>query len=143
MSCIVLVIEMPDENVIKELGVFIDGKVQGYSFLPEKKYKPTKQSFCCTRNLHGNLWNSGRLDYSELSNFFARAVRGEYCAKGTEKRKILDSLMDKEVENLDDHGCPKSKISLMKKYGFVRVTHSDKRPHFTVQRARQICLVHG
>ena len=30
MSCIVLDIELADENFIKELGVFIDGKVQGY-----------------------------------------------------------------------------------------------------------------
>ena len=42
MSCIVLVFELADKNVMEELGVFIDGKVQGYSFRPLKKYKPTK-----------------------------------------------------------------------------------------------------
>ena len=76
MSCIVLDIGLAHKNVIKELGVFIDGKVQGYSFRPPKKYKPTKQAFWCTRNWHGNVWNSERLDYSELSNILPTAVKG-------------------------------------------------------------------
>ena len=89
------------------MEVFIVGKVQGYSFRPSKKYKPIKQAFWCTRNSHENVWNSGRLDYSELSNFLPRAVKAEYFAKGTEKCKTLGNLKDIEVENLEDHGCPK------------------------------------
>ena len=100
----VLDIELADKNVIKELGVFVDGKVQGYSFRPPKKYKPTKQAIWCTRNLHGIVWNSGRLDYSELSNILPRAEKGELFAKGTEKCKILGNLLVKGVENLEDHG---------------------------------------
>ena len=107
MSCIVLDIELAEKNIIMELGVFIDGKVEGYSFRPPKKYKPTKQSFWCTRNLHGIVWISGRLDYSELSSILPRAVKGEYFAKRTEKCKILGNLLDKGVESLQDHGCPK------------------------------------
>ena len=38
---------------------------------------------------------------------------------------------------------PKFKISLMKECGCDRVTHAHTRPHFTVQSARQICLVTG
>ena len=106
MSCTVLDIELADKNVIKELRVFTDGKVQGYSFRP-KKYKPTKQAFWCTRNLHINVWNIGHLDYSELSIIFPRAVKGEYFTKGTEKCKILGNLLDKEVKNLEDHDGPK------------------------------------
>ena len=41
------------------------------------------------------MWNS------------ARAVRGEHFAKGTEKYKIFGTLLDKEVEDLEDRGCPK------------------------------------
>ena len=107
MSGIVLDIELADKNVTKELGVFIDGKVQGYSFRPPKKFKTTKQAFWCTRNLQGNVWNSGRLDYSELSNILPGAVKRQYFAKGTEKCKILRNLLDKEVENWQDYGCPK------------------------------------
>ena len=32
MSCIVIDIELTDKNVIKELGLFIDGSVQGFLF---------------------------------------------------------------------------------------------------------------
>ena len=45
MSCVVIDMELTDINVIKELGVFIDGKVQAYYFCPPKKYKPTKKRF--------------------------------------------------------------------------------------------------
>ena len=66
--CFVLDIELSDVNLIRELGVFIDEKVKGYSSRPAKKYKPTKQAFWYTTNLHGSLWNSGSSDYSEVLN---------------------------------------------------------------------------
>ena len=84
MSRIVLDFELADKKINKKLGIFTDGKVQGYSFRPPKKYKPTKQALWCTRNLQGIVWNSGRLDSSELSNTLPRAVIGEYFAKGFE-----------------------------------------------------------
>ena len=106
MSCIVLDIELADENFIKELGVCIDGKFQGCSFRPPKKYKLTKQAFWCTRNLHGIVGENGRLDYIELSNNLSRVVKDEYFAKGTEKCTIHGNLLNREVEKLEDHGCP-------------------------------------
>ena len=63
--------------------------------------------FLCTRNLHGIVWNSGRLYYSELSNIVPRAVKGEKFAKRLEKWKSLGNLMDKVVEFSEDHGHPK------------------------------------
>ena len=107
MFCIVVYIEWADKNVIKDLGVFTDGKVQGYSFRPPKKYKPRKQTFWCARSLHGIVWSSGRSDFSELSKVFTRAVKGEYFAKGTEECKILGNLLNNVLENLEDHGCPR------------------------------------
>ena len=108
MSCPVLDIELADRNVMKELGVLIEGKVREYSFRSPKNYKLTKQAFWCTRNLHGIVRNSGRLVYSELPNLLPRNVNGVYFAKGTEKCKLLASLMDKEAENLDDQVCPRA-----------------------------------
>ena len=81
MSCIVLDIELTDINFINELGVFFDSKVRGYSFCPSKRYKPTKQAVWCTRELHGNMWNSGRLDYSELPIILPSDVKGECFPK--------------------------------------------------------------
>ena len=36
MSCIVPDIELTEKNIIKELGLYIDGSVQGFSFCPPK-----------------------------------------------------------------------------------------------------------
>ena len=44
MSCILLDIELTDKNVIKELGVFIHGSLQGFSFCPPESFKPIKQT---------------------------------------------------------------------------------------------------
>ena len=108
MSCIVLDIELADENVFQKLGVFLNVRMQGNSFRPPKKHEPTKQTFWCTRKLHGIVWNSGRLDYSELSNILPRVVKAVYVAKRTEKCKVLGNLLNKKPENLENHGCPKS-----------------------------------
>ena len=92
---------------MKDLGVFIDWNVVRYPFRSPKKYKATKQAFWCTKNLHGIVRNSGSLDYNELQNVLPKSLRAEYFAKAKEKCKRLSNLMDKEVENLDDHGCLK------------------------------------
>ena len=40
---------------------------------------------------------------------FPRDARGDHFAKVTEECKVFDNLLDKIVENLDDHGCPKTR----------------------------------
>ena len=107
MSCIILDFGLASINVIKELGGFINGNVQGYSFRSPKKCQPTKQAVWCTRNLHQIVWISGRLKYNELPNILPSNVKGDFFAKGTERYKILGTLMGKEVENLENHSCPK------------------------------------
>ena len=89
------------------VGSFFDGKVWGYWFRSPKKPKPTNQAVWCKRILNGIVWNSGRLDYSELPNFVPSDVKGEYFAKRTEKYKILGCFLAKDVDNLANHGCPK------------------------------------
>ena len=59
--------------------------------------------------LHRIVWNSGRLDYRELPNNHPSDVKGENFAKAIENCTILGSLIGKEVENVEDHGCPKVK----------------------------------
>ena len=108
MSSTLLDIEVADRHNVKELAVFIDGTLKGYSFRPPERYEPTKKAFCCTKNLHRNVSNSGSLDYSELQNVLLRDGKAEKLAKGREKTNLLSNLMDKEVENLEDHSCAKS-----------------------------------
>ena len=109
MSCIVLDIELTDKNIIKELGLFIDGSVQGFSFCPPETFKPNKQTTWNTRHLHGIAWSSGKLDYDKLFAVFydIKVMNAEVFAKGLEKCKLLTSLLGQNVEILDDYGCPK------------------------------------
>ena len=110
MSCIVVLdVEPADSKVIKDMGDIFAGKVQVYCFQPPKKYKSTKQTFWFTKNLHGIMWNSGNLDYSELPNCLSKNMKAEVFAKGSEKCKTFSNLFGKEVKNLDGHGCPKFK----------------------------------
>ena len=70
MSCIVLDIELTEKNTIKELGLFIGGSVQGFSFRPPKCFKPNKQTTWNTKHLHGIAWSSRKLEYEKLFAVF-------------------------------------------------------------------------
>ena len=53
------------------------------------------------------MWNKWRLNYSEFPNIVPSDVKGINFAEGKEPGKNLTSLLSKELESLDDHGCPK------------------------------------
>ena len=63
----------------------LDGNVRGYSVRSPKKCNSTKHANWCTGNLNGIVWNSGRLDYSDIPNILPGDLRGECFAKKTEK----------------------------------------------------------
>ena len=87
MSCIVLDIELSNKDVFKELGLFVDGSVQGFSICPPKAFKPNKQTKWNTSRLHGNAWSSGKLDYDKLFAVFydIKVMNAEVFAKRLEK----------------------------------------------------------
>ena len=70
MSLNLLDIALTEKNIIKELGLFIDASLQGFSFLPPRTFKPNKQTTRNTSHLHGIAWNSGNLEYEELFAVF-------------------------------------------------------------------------
>ena len=109
MSLIVLDIELTEKNIIKELGLFIDSSLQGFSFCPSKTFKPNKQTSWNTKHLHGIAWSSGKLDYEKLFAVFydTKVMNAEVFAKGLETCRLLTNLLRQNVENLDDYGCPK------------------------------------
>ena len=109
MSLIELDIELTEKNIIEELGLFIDGSMQGFSFCTPKFFKPNKQATWNTRHLHGLVWSSGKLDYEKLFAVFydIKLMNAEVFAKGFEKCILLTNLLGQFVENLDDYGCPK------------------------------------
>ena len=57
------------------------------------------------------MWVSGCLGYRELLNILPRDVKDQYLAERTQKLEILNlmnnNLMNKEVEIMDYHACPK------------------------------------
>ena len=110
MSCIVIDIKLTEKNLIKELGLFIDGSVQGFSFCPPKTFKPSKQTTWNTSHLHGIAWSIGKLDYEKLFGVFydIKVMNAEVFAKGLENCRLLTTLLGQNVENLDDYGCPKN-----------------------------------
>ena len=110
MPLVVLDIECLEGKCVKKLGIFKDGIVLGYSFLPPKDYKLTFQAKWNTKNMQGISWNHGKLDYSELAFIIHQlySPTTEYFAKGLEKCKNLSSYLCKDVENLNDLCCPKA-----------------------------------
>ena len=109
MSLIVLDIELTEKNIIKKLGLFIDGSLQGFSICPPKTFKSIKQTSWNTKHLHAIAWSSGKLDYDKLFATFydIKVMNAEVFARGLEKCRLLSSLLEQNVENLDDYGCPK------------------------------------
>ena len=114
MSLIVLDIELTDKNIFEELGHYIDGSLQGFSFCPPKTFKPKKQTTWNTRHLHRIAWSSGKLEYEKLLAVFydIKVMKAEVFAKGLEKCRLLIDLLGRNVENLDDYGCPKIQDSV-------------------------------
>ena len=109
MSLIVPDIELTEKNIIKELGLFIDGSLQGFSFCPPKTFKLNKQTSWNTKHLHVIAWSSGKLDCEKLFAVFydIKVMNAEVFANGLEKCRLLIRLPGQNVENLDDYGCPK------------------------------------
>ena len=110
MYLFVLDIELTEKNIIKELGFYNDGSLQGFSFCPPKTFKPNKQTSWNTKHLHGIAWSSGKLDYEKLFAVFndIKVMNAEVFAKGLEKCRLLTRLLGQNVENLDDNGCPEN-----------------------------------
>ena len=109
MSLIVLDIELTEKNIIKELGLFIDGSLQGFSFCPPKTFKPIKQTTSNTSYLHGIACSSGKLDYGKLFAVFydIKVMNAEVFVKGLEKCRLLGTLLGQNAENLEDYDGPK------------------------------------
>ena len=141
MSCIVLDIELTEKSIIKELGLFIDGSEQGFSFCPPKTFKPNKQTTFNRKHLHGIAWSSGKLDYEKLfAVFYDIKVMNAEVFKGLEKCRRLTNLLGRNVENLDDYGCPKNQDLVKTNSSWIC---SDTEQGFTVPRGKQRCMETG
>ena len=125
MSLIVLDTELSEKNIIKELGLFIDGSLQRFSFCPPKTFKPNKQTSWNTKHLHGIAWSSGKLDYEKLFAVFSdkNVMNAEVFAKGLDKCRLLTNLLGQNVENLDDYSFPKTQDLVKTDSLWIRSTY--------------------
>ena len=87
MPLIVLDIVLIEKDTSKELRLYIDGSLQGFSFRPPKTCKPNKHTTWNTSHLHGIAWNSGKLEYGKLFAvlYDINVTNSELLAKGLEK----------------------------------------------------------
>ena len=110
MSLILLDRELTEKSISKELGLFIDGSLQGLSFCPPKTFKSDKQTSWNTKHLHGNARSSGKLDYEKRFAVFydIKVMNAEVFAKELEKGGLLTNLLGQNVEISDGYVCPKN-----------------------------------
>ena len=147
MSCIVLDIELSEENKIKELILFWWFCTKSF-ILSTKTFTPNKQTTWNTRHLHGIAWSSGKLEYEKLFAVFydIKVMNAEVFAKGLEKCRLLTSLLGQNVEKLDDYGWPKNQDLV--KTDSLWICSSYPFPHhtkqgFTVPRGKRRCMEDG
>ena len=81
MFCIELDIELTDTNVIKELGVFIDGNVQAHVFGPANCTNPKIKHF----GVEETCTEFCGTEYSQLPNILPIDVKGEKILKKGQK----------------------------------------------------------
>ena len=144
---IVFHIKLTDKNIIKELGLYIDGFLQGFSFYPPKTCKLNKQTTWNTSHLQGIAWSSVKLHYDKIFAviYDINEINAEVFAKGLEKCRLLTRLLGQNVEILDDSGFWLPKISRSKRTvpGSALVTFPDTKQGFTVPRGLQRCMENG
>ena len=114
MSLFIIDIELTEKNIIKELGLFIEGSFQGFSVRPPKDYKPNRQTTSNTSHQHGTVvtpWSSRKLDYDKLFAVFyeLKVMNAEVFGKRLGKCRLLTRHLGQNVESLDSYGCPKVK----------------------------------
>ena len=121
MSLVVLDIECIENNIVKEVGVYKDRQTVGYYFLPPKKIKPTSQSSCCTKHLHGISSRSGYEKYTELE----KTLNSSTCRHNT--RVELEALV---IENCCKGRSEYSRVFYFRKFELWRHIEKCKNGHF-------------
>ena len=114
MSFVLVDVELFHDNVVKELALYNNERVDSYTFGPPYTYKTLitkaerKQNSWLTQNVHLIGWNAGQIHYTELMNVVVKYIHiDEFYAKGAEKCKMLESIFPVQFTNIEEFGCPK------------------------------------
>ena len=117
MSLIVLDVELTEKNIIKELGLFIDGSLQAFfvhggviNLINRRHgkqviYKELREEVESWIMISSLLY----LKYCKVLYFKydKKVLHAEAFAKGVDKCRLFTRLLGQNVEKLDDYGCPK------------------------------------
>ena len=100
MCLAVFDIECFENKVMTELGVYKNGQILGYSFIPSKEFKTKSQFAWCTKSLHGINMNSGYENQIELKNKLRKLKTPEaaFSAKNYEKGKLLSEISETKIQ---------------------------------------------
>ena len=81
-----------------------------FHFVHQSILNLKKQATWNTSHLHGIAWSSEKLDYEKLFAVFydIRLMNAEVFGNGLEKCRMLTNLLGRNVEKLDDYGCPET-----------------------------------
>ena len=143
MSCLVLDIELADENVLRNWEFLLMVKFRDTHSVLQKSTNPQNKRFGAQETC---MEFCGTVDVwitVSLQTFFLELERVNTLEKEQKNARFLAIYMIKRWKIWKIMAVPKFKISLMKKFGFAQFTHSDTKPHFTVESAKQTCLVTG
>ena len=93
-----------------ELVVFNSSKVQGYLFRPPKNYKPREQaaSLLVCKEIARNWVKQWAFGLQWASQHSSQRCKEWILCKKNKICIVLATLMDKELENLEHHGCLKN-----------------------------------
>ena len=95
MPLIILEIELTEKNIIKELGLFIDGSLQEFSFCSTTTCTSDKFTKWNASHLHGIERSSGKLDYDKLFDVFydIKVMNAKLFAEGLETCRLLTRIL--------------------------------------------------
>ena len=100
-----------NELIFKELSILsLDGKIsQTYLFEPPANLQQSfRTNTWLTNNHHGLKWSDGNTPYHHVESIFSEINLkfDKFFVKGVEKRLWLWQYLSKEMENVEERGCP-------------------------------------
>ena len=103
--------------VVKELSICSENSLDTIFFKPPCKQDNLSSAdqntiVWLSKSLHGLSWEEGYYDYNDRFSIYKsislRYPRAQFYAKGADKCKRLGDLLEINVTNLEDVGCPKA-----------------------------------
>ena len=108
-----------------------------------KNYKPTKETEFSVEETCTELCGTVDVLITVSSQQSYWRYKGRILCKSYGELHFLGNLFDKDLENMVDHGCPKTWDLVDPKAdiegGFAQITHSDTSSIFNVQSEKKSC----